>query len=144
MGWKVWTVCLAQIFAHPHHRNAWPIVDPQGRIYAHLAGHPHSKTYTEVIQRANEALRKVAGEMRFHANQEKSRRGIFPTVNIGMSSGSGNLVGLCTPTVQAVTRESDLTFSPICSVCTQIRLEYWSHRWIAQTCNVFRALSIVG
>lgn len=60
-------------------------------LYVHLAGRP-GPNFDKVVKEANEAIESAANKMHFRTNQKASRRGPFPTINVGFSSGCGNSV----------------------------------------------------
>ena len=77
-----------------------PITDPDGIIYVHLAGRPLSESYDAVVDGANKAMEEAASDLKFRKDQQQSRRGFFPTINVGMSSGSGNAVSFQNSRIQ--------------------------------------------
>ena len=71
-------------------------MDENGTIYIHLAGRPLSDGYDGVTERAHCAMEaaiiKLQPELR--NCQKNHRRGPFVTINVGVSSGTGNAVRL--------------------------------------------------
>ena len=82
------------ISIHAKQRTPTPVTDRKGTAYAHLAGRPLSNSYTVVIKEASKALERAAELARFRKDQVKGRRGLFPAINVGISSGNGNAVCL--------------------------------------------------
>ena len=70
-------------------RDPRPILDPNGHIFAVLAGMPADPTYKASATSVFEEF-KAAGQMeRFNAKERSHHRGHFPTVMFGISSGNG-------------------------------------------------------
>lgn len=74
------------------YRTPQPIFDPTGKVYVHLAGRPLSEGYTEVTEGVDKVLAEAAEALHFLHGQRESRRGPFPTISVGITSGNGNSV----------------------------------------------------
>ena len=74
------------------YRTPTPIVNSDGMIYLHLAGRPSSQDYTRATQNAYSAMDQVANRLNFQVPEKHSRRGKFVARDVGVSSGTGNVV----------------------------------------------------
>jgi len=83
---------LQPVSTYSKARTGQLVVDPNGMAYAHLAGRPLSSKYTAVTKEADNAMTYAAANIHFRDSQKNGRRGHFPAINIGISSGSGNVV----------------------------------------------------
>ncbi|KAJ7054565.1 hypothetical protein C8F01DRAFT_1221296 [Mycena amicta] len=70
-------------------RDARPLVDQAGRIFAVLAGQPPGQHYAGVAQRAYAALMREGTAARFPASMQKHRHGLYAAINVRISYGQG-------------------------------------------------------
>ena len=73
-------------------RDPHPIADPNGYIFAVLAGMPADHAYKESTMAAFEEFKTVGESKAFAAQQRTHRRGQFAALPFGVSYGNGQVV----------------------------------------------------
>ena len=76
------------------HRTPRAILDMEGYHYAQLAGRPGDPSYMGVIQGVDQALTDAAGVLAPLADKKGHRRGLYPSLSIGITHGGGSQVRL--------------------------------------------------
>jgi len=75
-------------------RSPRAIVDKEGNHYAELVGRPCDTSYTRVIRGVDEALTNAASILAPFADKKGHRRGLYPSLSVGITHGGGSQVGL--------------------------------------------------
>lgn len=70
-------------------REAHPLIDSNGQIYAVLAGRPSDSTYLADAYSAFEAIVQEGSTAQFRPGEIHHRRGAFPALAVGISHGNG-------------------------------------------------------
>ena len=94
-------------------------------LYVLLAGRP-GPSFDKVVKEANEAIEDAASKMRFRKKQQRSRRGPFPTINVGFSSGCGNSVSFPNTRIRLTVESPHMVpRDRICCGYMMTRLKSW-------------------
>ncbi|KAJ7862693.1 hypothetical protein B0H13DRAFT_2354532 [Mycena leptocephala] len=69
-----------------------PLIDKYGRIFAVLAGQPHSAAYAAAAHGAFIDIMKAGAGACFPADMRRHRRGLYAVINVGLSYGQGQRI----------------------------------------------------
>jgi hypothetical protein len=68
------------------------LIDKYGRIFAVLAGQPHSAAYAAAAHGAFIDIMKAGAGACFPADMRRHRRGLYAVINVGLSYGQGQRI----------------------------------------------------
>ncbi len=83
------------LIAEKKNRTPHLLLDCEHHIIGVLAGRPRDHSWKVVHKDALAALRSAATKMKFTVDEERGRRGSFPTISFGVSYGGGQKVRAC-------------------------------------------------